>query len=311
LAPLLYRCYAKVNLTLEVLGKRADGYHNLASLVHTISLADDLRLERADELLTRVEGLDIDPDTNLVARAAQRFASATDSNLGAELSLVKHIPAAAGLGGGSADAAATLVGLNTLWSTRKSLSELGQVAAELGADVPFFLRGGAALMTGRGEDLRPLPPMAGQWLVLVVAAHDLVDKTRRLYSILESSDFSSGEASMLAARRLEQRLPLAEDQLTNAFERAAKEVFPGLGDAWSAVERLSERRYFLSGAGPAIFAFASDRTDARSQTQRVASLGLAAFAVRTVKHARTAIKFADKSTIGTTMHGVRSVKGTR
>jgi 4-diphosphocytidyl-2-C-methyl-D-erythritol kinase len=295
---LLYRCYAKVNLSLEVLGKRDDGYHDLASLVHTIDLADDLRVEGADELLTRVEGLDIDPDTNLVSRAAQRFVSATGSKLGAQLSLVKHIPAAAGLGGGSADAAATLVGLNALWRTRKTRSELSHLAAELGADVPFFVRGGAALITGRGEDVRPLRPLAGQWLILLVPTHDLLDKTRMLYSALDSHDFSSGEVTLQAARRLEQRLPVLEDQLTNTFDRAARAVFPGLREAWADAERLCGRHYFLSGAGPAIFAFASDRTDARSQTQRVASLGFPAFAVRTVKHARAAIKFADKSTIG-------------
>ena len=91
---MLYRCYAKVNLTLEILGRRDDGFHELASLVHTISLADDLRIEASDELLTRVEGLDIDPDTNLVARAAQLISTTSRTRQGAELSLVKRIPAA-------------------------------------------------------------------------------------------------------------------------------------------------------------------------------------------------------------------------
>src|SRR5436853_5434335 len=111
MAHLLYRCYAKVNLILEVLGRREDGNHDLASLVHTISLADDLRIDSAGELLSRVEGLDIDPDTNLVNRAARLLAGTTGVRSGAELTLVKRIPAAAGLGGGSSDAATTLVGL--------------------------------------------------------------------------------------------------------------------------------------------------------------------------------------------------------
>src|SRR5438445_2570645 len=135
---MLYRCYAKLNFTLEILRRRDDGYHDLASLVHTISLADDLRIKPADDLLTRVEGLDIDPDTNLVARAAALLASTTGERRGAELSLVKRIPAAAGLGGGSSDAATTLVGLNTLWDARLDLADLAGLAAELGSDVPFF-----------------------------------------------------------------------------------------------------------------------------------------------------------------------------
>src|SRR5438067_7385639 len=115
MAHLLYRTYAKINLTLEVLGRRDDGYHELASLVHTISLADDLRISAADALVTRVEGLVLDPATNLVWRAAQLLWSVADGRRGADLTLVKRIPAAAGLGGGSSDAATTLVGLNRLW----------------------------------------------------------------------------------------------------------------------------------------------------------------------------------------------------
>ena len=127
---MLYRCYAKVNFTLEVLDKRPDGYHELASLVHTINLADDLRVEPADELLTSVEGLDIDPETNLVARAAALLQTRLHEPRGARLSLLKRIPAAAGLGGGSSDAATTLVALNTFWGSRLRLHQLAELAAE-------------------------------------------------------------------------------------------------------------------------------------------------------------------------------------
>jgi 4-diphosphocytidyl-2-C-methyl-D-erythritol kinase len=297
---LLYRCYAKINLTLEVVGRRPDGYHELASVVHAISLADDLRIDSADELLTRVEGLDIDPDTNLVARAARLLASATGTRLGAELTLVKRIPAAAGLGGGSADAATTLVGLNTLWNSGVSLSELTYLGAELGSDVPFFIRGGAARVTGRGEHLVPLPPASSQWLVLVVPPHDLADKTKRLYAALEPSDFSSGQATSRLAQRLEHHLSLSADglQLTNAFARAARLVFPNLADIWADVERLCGRSFSLSGAGPALFALAVDRAEARQLVVRLAQLGLPAYAARTVKHARASVKFAADTSIG-------------
>src|SRR4051794_4958829 len=125
---MLYRCYAKINLTLEILGKGPDGFHDLVSLVHTIDLADDLRVEASDHLLTRVEGLDIEPETNLVSRAAALLSTTLHERRGAELSLLKRIPAAAGLGGGSSDAAATLVGLNALWSSRLGLPALSQMA---------------------------------------------------------------------------------------------------------------------------------------------------------------------------------------
>ena len=295
---LIYRCYAKINLTLEVLGRRDDGYHDLASLVHTIGLADDLHIEPHHELLTRAEGLDIEPAANLVERAAQLLAAFTRVRAGAELTLKKGIPTAAGLGGGSSDAATTLVGLNTFWGTGVHLTELTRLAAELGSDIPFFVRGGAAVMRGRGEDLEPLPPIQSQWLVIVVSAHDVLDKTKRLYAALEPSDFSNGEIAELAAQRLRQHLPVIEDHLTNAFSRAARTIFPGLASTWAHVEAICGRHFFLSGAGPALFALARDRADARRQQSKLGKLGVATYAARTVKHARASIKLAADPTIG-------------
>lgn len=284
---MLYRCYAKVNLSLEILRRREDGFHELASLVHTVSLGDDLHLEPAEELLTRVEGLELDPATNLVSRAAALLSSSLKVRDGAELSLVKRIPAAAGLGGGSSDAAATLVGLNALWGARLGLSALAELAIELGSDVPFFLRGGAALMRGRGETLEPLPPRIGQWLVLFVPPHAVLDKTRRLYAALTASDFTSGERTNQAAEAFRRGEGLAQAQMVNGFERAARTVFPGLSDMWRDAEAVCERRFFLSGAGPSLFALARGRGDAQEAARR---LGPSAYAVRTVKHARALVR---------------------
>ncbi|MBV8715626.1 MAG: 4-(cytidine 5'-diphospho)-2-C-methyl-D-erythritol kinase [Chloroflexi bacterium] len=280
---MLYRCYAKINLTLEILRRRNDGFHELASLVHTVSLGDDLRVEPADELLTRVEGLELDPETNLVSRAAALMSTSLNERRGAELSLVKRIPAAAGLGGGSSDAAATLAALNTLWGSRLNHVALGRLAAQLGSDVPFFLRGGAAVMRGRGEQLEVLPPRTGQWLVVLVPPHDVLDKTRRLYGALAPADFSDGSITARAVHSLACGEVVQETDLVNAFTRPALEVFAGLDAAWHGAEKICERRFFLSGAGPALFAFASGRGDANEQ---VAKLAYPAYAVRTVRHAR-------------------------
>ncbi|HEV7666690.1 MAG TPA: 4-(cytidine 5'-diphospho)-2-C-methyl-D-erythritol kinase [Chloroflexota bacterium] len=292
----LYRCYAKVNLSLEVLGRRSDGFHDLASVVHTIGLADDLRLDLADALISRVEGLDIEPTANLVARAATLLRDASRSSRGAELTLLKRIPAAAGLGGGSSDAAATLLGLNALWDTRLGLTELKELATQLGSDVPFFLRGGAAMMRGRGEELEALPPLRAHWLVLIVPPHDLADKTQRVYGALVPEDFSDGAVSERLATRLRNTRSdgwqLADDELVNGFARAANAVFPRLAETHAAAQRVCGRRFHLSGAGPALFALAADRTDARLQAARLAAAGLVAQAVRTVKHARVSVRRA-------------------
>jgi 4-diphosphocytidyl-2-C-methyl-D-erythritol kinase len=293
----LYRSYAKVNLTLEILSRREDGFHELASLVHTVSLADDLRIEASDELLTRVEGLVIDPETNLVARAAELLATRGGERRGAELSLVKRIPAAAGLGGGSSDAATTLVALNSFWDSRLHLSQLEQLAAELGSDIPFFIRGGAALMRGRGEELEPMPPLKHQWLILLVPPHDVIDKTRQLYGLLDLGDFTSGERTAQAAKRFQRAEPLVEDEMLNGFERAARTIFPGLSKVWAEAQTTCDRRFFLSGAGPALFALAPNQEDARRQVTRLTRLA-PGYAVRTVKHARASLRFARAPAIG-------------
>jgi 4-diphosphocytidyl-2-C-methyl-D-erythritol kinase len=289
-----YRCYAKVNLTLEVLRKRDDGFHDLASIVHTISLADDLSIEPAANLVVCTEGLALSSEDNLVTRAAQLLASATQTSAGAQLTLVKRIPAAAGLGGGSSDAAATLVGLNALWGTRLGYHALPRLALQLGSDVPFFLRGGAALMTGRGDELRVLRPLRSRWLVLITPALHIANKTAALYAALEPSDFSDGEATRRLADRLEQ---VDSKEFRNGFERPARAIFAGLDEMWRAAERRCDRRFCLSGAGPSLFTLAGSRAEAQHVAANLREAGLEAQAVRTVNHARATSKFSTRAAI--------------
>jgi 4-diphosphocytidyl-2-C-methyl-D-erythritol kinase len=158
--------------------------------------------------------------------------------------------------------------------------------------VPFFLRGGAALMQGRGDELHALPALVGQWLIVVVPKHTIENKTRQLYAALAPADFSDGARTGLAVTRLVQGLPLADSHFTNGFEPAARRVFPGLTETWSACEQACGRRFHLSGAGPALFALATDRRDAQHQHARLGELGLTAYSVRTVRYARAPSKLA-------------------
>jgi 4-diphosphocytidyl-2-C-methyl-D-erythritol kinase len=285
----LYRCYAKLNLTLEVLGTRADGYHAVASLAHTISLADDLRVATADEIICRAAGLLVEPEANLVVHAAELLRGWARVDAGAELTLDKRIPVAAGLGGGSSNAATTLVALNTLWGTHLRSAELIELAARLGSDVPFFMRGGAAILGGRGEQLTPVPPLRGVWLTVAVPPHAVANKTATLYAALRPGDFTDGAATREAAAHLAHGGGLAGASLCNAFGRAAREVFPGLAAVWERAETACGRPFYLSGAGPALFALASSRQDARDMHTRLERLGLSAHAARTVGHARASV----------------------
>src|SRR5262249_11610654 len=164
--------YAKINLTLDVLGKREIGYHQLASVMQTIALADTLALTpRSDDALECVCDLaDLQTDANLALRAAHLLRSAGYTGSGVTIELSKGIPVQAGLGGGSSDGAAVLVALNQLWQLGLDKGTLEQLAAALGSDVPFFVHGGTALIEGRGEVVHPLPDAEPLWLVLAQPA---------------------------------------------------------------------------------------------------------------------------------------------
>lgn len=287
-SPRVYRCYAKVNLTLEVLGRRADGYHELASLVQTVSLADTLRVAPAEAISCTVGGLSLLEEENLVLRAASLLQAHTGAPAGAALTLGKRVPAAAGLGGGSSDAAAALVALNRLWGTRLPMRRLADLAVRLGSDVPFFLRGGTALMRGRGEQLDWLPPMPPRWLVVLAPPHALPRKTAALFGALAPTDLGDGARTLALAERLQRRVPLRELDLVNGFARVARGAFPRLAEAWETAERLAGRPFHLSGAGPALFALADNAEDARQVARRVRTLGFPARVARTVRRGHAA-----------------------
>lgn len=278
---LTYRAFAKVNLTLEILGRRPDGFHEIASLAHTISLADVLEVAPSDSLTCEVAGMHLPDEDNLVARAARSVSRATGASTGARVRLEKRIPESAGLGGGSSDAAAAITALRRLWRVRLGPGPARALLADLGSDVPFFRRGGAALLRGRG-DLVEAVPLARQWLVLIVPPHVVPDKTRTLYAALRPSDFSDGGRSLSATSRLQQGKSLRDVDLVNAFDRAARETFPGLAALWTVAVELAGRPFHLSGAGPALFALASGAPDARRAADALRTLSHRVYVVRTV-----------------------------
>jgi len=268
---------AKVNLTLEVLGRRDDGFHELASLVHTVSLADTLTFEPADAFRCEVAGLALSDEENLVLRAA-RLIGERAGGRGARITLTKRIPAAAGLGGGSSDAAATLRALDRLWGLGLTDLELSAMAAELGSDVPLFLGNGSAVLRGRGEILEPAPVIQEQWLVLLVSEHAVARKTVELYRRMKPDLYTRGDATEQARRRLGAG-KLSDEDLFNVFTPLALEVFPGLGDLRGTAERLVGRRFHLTGAGPALFALQDSRREAEEAAERLRSTGGQSFAV--------------------------------
>lgn len=288
---LALRAYAKLNLALEVLARRPDGYHEIATVLQTISLADDLTFRPAADLGLWCSEPSLETPENLVLQAAHLLQDATGCRKGAAIRLEKGIPPASGLGGGSSDAAATLWALNRLWELSLDAEALHPLAARLGSDVPFFLRGGTALARGRGEEVRPLPLLAERWFLVVRPHLDIPRKTATLYGRLREQHWTRGRATEQLVAALESGAPLREAYIFNTFDAVAAEAFPGIG-AWR--RRLLEcapSRPHLAGAGPSLFIPVEDEAHGQAVVQRLRSYpGASVFIVKTVPQAHEVLE---------------------
>jgi 4-diphosphocytidyl-2-C-methyl-D-erythritol kinase len=264
------RAPAKINLALEVLGRRPDGYHELRTVFLALDLCDILSFQAAPRLSLEVEGRAPHGDDNLVMRAARALAVRA-AGRGARIRLRKRIPTGSGLGGGSSDAAATLRGLDAFWQLGLPRAELLRIARELGADAPFFLLGGAALGTDRGDELDPLPAPA-TWVALSVPPFRLHRKTARVFQSLLPGEYSDGSRSLALAEALRQGGSPPGELLHNGLLPAAERAFPELKGYVEGLGRASGVPWALSGAGPACFALAPDRDAARRISASVGSL---------------------------------------
>lgn len=253
---------AKINLFLEVIGRRPDGYHDILTILQTIALHDTLTLEPDAELELVCDAVGLCGENNLALSAARRLRDWSGTQLGARMTLRKRIPEAAGLGGGSSDAAAALLGLNELWSLGLSKTDLMPLAAELGADVPFFLHGGTALAEGKGETVTPLPSPSPMWVLLVIPKLVLERKTAYLYGLLSAADYSDGDGVRLLADSLRSGMPLADLSPRNTFQAVVERVFPVVHRCRKALLTAGATIVGLSGSGPTLFTLASERAEA-------------------------------------------------
>ncbi|MBF0171099.1 MAG: 4-(cytidine 5'-diphospho)-2-C-methyl-D-erythritol kinase [Nitrospinae bacterium] len=263
--PLIIPCPAKVNLTLRVVGKRADGYHELDSVMVPLSLADTLTIAPADdgEIHFACDDPALGGDDNLVVRAAHALRHFTGADAGARLTLTKRIPVAAGLGGGSSDAAGALRGLQLLWDVSLSEETLHRLAASLGADVPFFLDGIAARAEGIGDRLTPLGPFPVAHLLLVKPA----------FGVSAADAYRNGAFSFAPDP---DPLATVTDLLSGVADRQAGRMVNDLA-AWvmKAYPELARLRdevaaadpapvtVMMSGSGPTLFALYRTGDDCR------------------------------------------------
>jgi 4-diphosphocytidyl-2-C-methyl-D-erythritol kinase len=272
------KTHAKINLFLRVRGGRPDGYHNIDTIFHTIDLSDAMELRRAtnDEIDVRMHqprGVRADipsGEGNLVVRAAKALARRTDKASGARIDVAKRIPVGAGLAGGSANAAGTLVGLNDLWGAALDAREIHDVGLEVGSDVPFCLTGGCARGTGRGDVLSPIEVPNPIWFVVAVTGIPLA--TGDVYAAWDGVGPGyepDGGAAAAALRAGDVRRVAA--LLHNDLEAAALRLRPELADKKEVLVAAGALGACMSGSGPALFAVAAGAGHAREVAVRVRS----------------------------------------
>ena len=266
---------AKINLTLEVLGKRDDGYHEIRSVIQTISLCDSLSFQSGENLQFQSDSADWAAEESLVSRAASLLQEVTGCFKGATITVNKRIPLASGLGGDSSDAAAVLRGLNQLWELGLPWEKLAELAWQLGSDVAFFLYGGTALAEGRGEVVTPLPMLPHRWVVLAMPpVPRLPGKTKQLYESLQANHYTDGQVTQRLVDELKAGKEFEPSHLFNTFENVAFSRFPGLNMSRRHMVKIGASHVHLAGSGPALFALLKDKTQAedlcnRLKTQRL------------------------------------------
>lgn len=265
----------KVNLLLNILGKRADGFHELETVMHPVNLCDTLRFEKAANgvQLTCSDATLPTDSRNLVHRAATSFLAASGIKDGIKIHLEKKIPMAAGLGGGSGNAAITLVGLNELFGAPLSTAKLTELAAALGSDIPFFLQDKPGLGTGRGEEIQSLesfPAMRGAAFFLIHPGFGISTPWayQNLARFPESLNGRAGRAAQLIAKLLSDDLRVAGKDFYNSLEAPALEKYPLLVLFQEFLRANGAAATLMSGSGSTTFAVVEEMRDAETLREK-------------------------------------------
>ncbi len=253
---------AKINLSLDVLHKREDGYHEVEMVMTMVDLADRIEMQelpRDTIIISSQAGYIPLDEKNLAFQAARLIKDRYDVKQGVYIHLDKKIPVAAGLAGGSSDAAATLRGLNRLWRLGIGTDELQKLGAELGSDVPFCVTGGTAIARGRGEKLEPIESPPQCWVIL--AKPPINVSTSEIYGKLNAAGIRKHPSTERVLRAIrEKRFDLLCSELGNVLEEVTLDLYPEVRQLKEVMIKLGAEGVLMSGSGPTVFGLVSKET---------------------------------------------------
>lgn len=279
--------YAKINWFLNVLGKRGDGFHELCTVFQTVSLHDNLTFTPDEELLLTCSDASIPTgEDNLIMRAAIALRSAYSVTKGAKIHLEKRIPSPGGLGGGSADAAVSLIGLSKLWNLPTPIKELREIGAKLGSDVPFFLSGGTAGATGRGTEIFPLEDIEEKYLLIVTPG--VAVSTADAFGKLGAPGLTNFPLKSIFkfCRDEAEKLVLKAAKPKNDFEKTIFEIYPEIQRVKEKLLENGAKSALMSGSGASVFGI-FEKEETRQATLKALQneVNWRMFAVATVSRA--------------------------
>lgn len=256
---------AKINLSIDVLGKRQDGYHLVEMIMQTIDLYDLIEINEKDndQITIKSTSDEIPLDcNNLVYKAANLIKKTFNINKGVEIHIKKNIPVAAGMAGGSSNAAAVLVGLNKLWNLNLSNQQLEKIGLKLGADVPFCINGGAVLASGIGEELTPIKGLT-KYVCILVCKPDLFVSTKEVYECIDSKDIDKrpNNKFLIECLKNEDTRQLAENMF-NVLEGVTMDKHPVIQQIKDIMTNNRALGAMMSGSGPTVFGLYENREDA-------------------------------------------------
>lgn len=274
---------AKINLALDVLRKRPDGYHEVKMVMTTIDLADRLEImEQMEDKITVSSSTSFIPTDkkNLAYQAASLLKTRYGIQTGCHIEITKRIPVAAGLAGGSSDAAATLKGLNKLWNLGLSIKELAALGAEIGSDVAFCVYGGTALATGRGEKIEPLAPLSPCWVVL--AKPPVSVSTADIYRMLDVETCDHPRVEVMIQAIEERNYALMCEELGNALEAITMREHPQVAKIKKQMLHLGADGALMSGSGPTVFGLTRSEYKVRGIVNGLRGFCNEVYAVRSI-----------------------------
>jgi len=258
---MIKKSYAKINLVLEILGKLDDNFHEISSVVQTIDLYDTIIFKKSSDISLECNIKALENEKNLIIKTIKLLKKKYNYPAGIAITLNKKIPVSSGLGGGSSNAATTLLALKELWKLPINKKELFSIALDIGSDVPYFIHGGTALVKGKGEKIEKLPPLEPNLNILIFLPKTYTyNKTASMYKFISKTFFTKEEHVEKLVRQIKLKMPIDPTLCHNVFEKILPSANHKVSNQFKYIQSLINKKFHLTGAGMAMFLMSTNYT---------------------------------------------------